>query len=92
MRDRVATHLAVRRFADILRMPWHATTSAVLAGDGRVPIEYTARFDDVKVIGVDEHAWRDTRNGDECVTVIIDITLTRSAHLLTRWARTNTVP
>jgi transposase len=32
------------------------------------------RFDDVRVIGVDEHCWRHTRRGDKYVTVIIDLT------------------
>jgi hypothetical protein len=30
------------------------------------------RLDGVRVIGVDEHAWRHTRRGDKLVTVIID--------------------
>ena len=30
------------------------------------------RFDGVRVIGVDEHAWRHTRRGDAYVTVIIE--------------------
>ncbi len=33
-----------------------------------------ARFDGVKVIDVDEHAWRHTRKGNKYVTVIIDFT------------------
>jgi transposase len=36
-----------------------------------------ARFDGVKVIGVDEHVWRHTRRGDKYVTVIIDLTPVR---------------
>ena len=36
-----------------------------------------ARFDGVTDIGVDEHAWRHTRKGDEFVTVIIDLTPVR---------------
>jgi transposase len=37
-------------------------------------IDDAARFDGVKVIGVDEHVWRHTRRGDKYVTVIIDLT------------------
>ena len=33
-----------------------------------------ARFDGVRVLGVDEHVWRHTRKGDKYVTVIIDLT------------------
>lgn len=36
-----------------------------------------ARFDDIAVIGVYEHAWRHTRFGDRYVTVIIDLTPVR---------------
>lgn len=36
-----------------------------------------ARFDGVRVIGVDEHVWRHTRGGDMYVTVIIDLTAVR---------------
>src|SRR6188508_3115515 len=35
------------------------------------------RFDNVFVIGVDEHVWRHTRRGDKYVTVIIDLTSVR---------------
>jgi transposase len=37
-------------------------------------IDDPSRFDDVKVLGVDEHVWRHTRRGDKYVTVIIDLT------------------
>ena len=37
-----------------------------------------ARFDNVTVIGVDEHVWRHTRKGDKFVTVIIDLTPVRT--------------
>ena len=36
------------------------------------------RFDGVRVVGVDEHAWRHTRRGDKYVTVIIDLTPIRN--------------
>jgi hypothetical protein len=41
---------------------------------GGVLIDDPARFDGVKVVGVDEHVWRYTRRGDTYVTVIIDLT------------------
>jgi len=43
----------------------------------RVLISDPARFDNVEVIGVDEHVWQHTRRGDKYVTVIIDLTPTR---------------
>jgi transposase len=39
-----------------------------------VLIDDPGRFDDVRVIGVDEHVWRHTRCGNKYVTVIIDLT------------------
>jgi hypothetical protein len=56
---------------------WNTANSAVLGEGRRVLIDDAARFDGVRVIGVDEHAWRHTRRGDKYITVIID--LTRSA-------------
>ena len=45
-----------------------------LAEGKRVLIDDPARFDGVRVIGVDEDLWRHTRRGDKHVTVIIDLT------------------
>lgn len=42
--------------------------------DHMSPILASVPFDDVSVIGVDEHVWRHTRRGDKYVTVIIDLT------------------
>jgi hypothetical protein len=54
----VMQHLTVARVADGLGVAWNTANDAVLAEGKRVPIEDTARFDGVKVIGVDEHVWR----------------------------------
>src|SRR3990170_1029344 len=53
---------------------WNTANDAVLAEGRRVLIDDPHRFDDVQVIGVDEHVWRHTRRGDKYVTVIIDLT------------------
>ena len=53
---------------------WNTANDAVLAEGKRVLIDDPARFDGVRVIGVDEHVWRHTRRGDKYVTVIIDLT------------------
>jgi transposase-like protein len=70
----VVQHLSMARVAEALGVSWNTANSAVLAEGRRVLIDDPARFDDVKVIGVDEHVWRHTRRGDKYVTVIIDLT------------------
>jgi transposase len=56
---------------------WNTANDAVLAEGKRVLIEDPGRFEGVRVVGVDEHAWRHTRRGDKYVTVIIDLTAVR---------------
>ncbi len=48
-------------------MSWHTANTAVLAEGRRVLIDDPARFDGVRVVGVDEHSWRHTRRGDKYV-------------------------
>jgi transposase len=82
----VVQHLTVARVAECLAVAWDTANDAVLAEGKRVLIDDPARFDGVKVVGVDEHVWRHTRRGDRYVTVIIDLTGNRdgtgSARLL----------
>ena len=73
----VVQHLTVARIAGGLGVSWNTANEAVLAEGRRVLISDPARFDGVRVIGVDEHAWRHTRRGDRYVTVIIDLTPTQ---------------
>ena len=70
----VVQHLTVARVAHGLAVAWDTANDAVLAEGQRLLIADAARFDGVKVIGVDEHVWRHTRRGDKYVTVIIDLT------------------
>ena len=70
----VVAHLTVARVAEGLAVAWNTANDAVLAEGKRVLIEDPARFDGVRVLGVDEHVWRHTRRGDKYVTVIIDLT------------------
>ncbi len=70
----VVQHLTVARVAEGLGVAWNTANDAVLAEGKRVLIDDDQRFDGVRVIGVDEHAWRHTRRGDKYVTVIIDLT------------------
>jgi transposase len=59
---------------------WSTANGAVLAEGRRVLIDDPSRFDGVRVVGVDEHAWRHTRRGDKYVTVIIDLTAVRDGN------------
>ena len=73
----VVQHLTMARVAEALAVSWNTANDAVLAEGRRVLINDPDRFEDVQVIGVDEHAWRHTRRGDKYVTVIIDLTPVR---------------
>ena len=67
-------HLTIARIAEGLGVAWNTANDAVLAEGTRLLISDPARFDGVKVIGVDEEVWRHTRRGDKYVTVVIDLT------------------
>lgn len=70
----VVAHLPVAQIARALAVSWNTANKAVLAEGQRVLLADPARFDGVRVLGVDEHVWRHTRAGDKYVTVIIDLT------------------
>ena len=74
LRALVVDHLTVSRVAAGLGVSWHTANAAVLAEGKRRLIDDPARFDGIRVIGIDEHVWRHTRRGDKFVTVIIDLT------------------
>ena len=61
----VIDHLTVVRVAAGLGVSWHTANNAVLTEGHRLLIDDPARFDGVRVIGVDEHVWRHTRCGDK---------------------------
>ena len=73
----VCQHLSVSRIAEGLGVTWNTANEAVLAEGQRLLINDPARFDGVKVLGVDEHVWRHTKTGDKYVTVIVDLTSVR---------------
>jgi transposase len=73
----VIGHLPMAQIAKALAVSWNTANEAVLEEGRRVLISDPARFDGVRVLGVDEHAWRHTRRGDKYVTVIIDLTAVR---------------
>jgi transposase len=70
----VVAHLPVAQIARALAVSWNTANKAVLAEGQRVLLSDPARFEGVRVLGVDEHVWRHTRKGDKYVTVIIDLT------------------
>jgi len=51
----VCQHLTVARGAEGLAVSWNTANDAVLAEGRRVLVGDPARFDGVRVIGVDEH-------------------------------------
>ena len=59
----VVQHLTIARVAAGLGVAWNTANDAVLAEGKRLLINDDHRFDGVRVIGVDEHAWRHTRRG-----------------------------
>ena len=73
----VCQHLSIARVAQGLAVAWNTANDAVLAEGHRALIADPARFDGVRVLGVDEHVWRHTRRGEKYVTVIIDLTAIR---------------
>ncbi len=73
----VIDRLSIARVAASLGVRWHTVNDAVLAAGRQLLIDDPGRLDGVRVIGVDEHAWRHTRRGDKYVTVIIDLTPVR---------------
>lgn len=54
----VVQKLTIARVADALDVSWRTANDAVIAESQRVLISNKARFDGVKVLGVDEHVWR----------------------------------
>jgi transposase len=73
----VIDRISIARIADGLGVAWHTVNDAVLAAGQQLLIDDPVRLNGVRVIGVDEHAWRHTRRGDKYVTVIIDLTPVR---------------
>ena len=72
----VVHHLTVARIADVLAVSWNTANTAILGEGQRILTGDPDRFEGVCVIGVDEHVWRHTPDGDKYVTVILDLTPT----------------
>lgn len=74
LRALVVEHDIMSVIAAKLAVSWHTANSAILAEGHRQLINDETRFDDVSIIGVDEHVWRHTRRVDKYIIVIIDLT------------------
>lgn len=74
----VVDRMSIARVAANLGVAWNTASDAILAAGAELLIDSADRFDGVTTVGVDEHVWRHTRNGDNYVTVIIDLTPTRT--------------
>lgn len=74
----VTDRLSITRLAAGLGVAWNAANDTVLTAGLHLLINDPARFDGVRVIGVDEHVWSHTGYGPKYVTVIIDLTPIRA--------------
>lgn len=73
----VIDRMSIARVAENLGTAWHTVNDAVLEAGSELLINDPARFEGVRVLGVDEHVWSHTRGGNKYVTVIIDLTPVR---------------
>lgn len=73
----VVDRMSIARVAANLGVAWNTASDAILAAGAEL-VDSADRLDGVTTVGVDEHVWRHTRNGDKYVTVIIDLTPTRT--------------
>lgn len=78
LKSLVIDRMSVTRIAAGLGAAWHTVNDAVLTAGTKLLINDPARFDGVRVLGVDEHCWRHTGRGSHFVTVIIDLTPVRN--------------
>lgn len=69
--------MSIARAATLLGVAWNTASDAILAAGTKL-VDSADRFEDVTTIGVNEHVWRHTRHGGRYVTVIVDLTPTRT--------------
>ncbi len=74
----VVDRMSIARVAANLGVAWNTASDAILAARTQLLIDSACRLEGVTTVGVDEHVWRHTRHGDKYVTVIIDLTPTRT--------------
>lgn len=74
----VVDRMSIARVAANLGVAWNTASDAILSAGTELLIDSADRLEGVTTVGVDEHVWRHTRHGDKYVTVIIDLTPTRT--------------
>ena len=74
----VVDRMSIARVAANLGVAWNTASDAILAAGTEWLIDSADRLAGVTTLGVDEHVWRHTRAGDKYVTIIIDLTPTRT--------------
>lgn len=70
----VVDRVSIARVSASLGVAWNTASDAILAAG----TDNADRLEGVTTVGVDERVRRRTRAGDKDVTVIIDLTLTRT--------------
>lgn len=70
----VVNHMAISSVATSLGVRWNTANDAILAAGAQLLINDPKRFDDVEIIGVDEHVWSHVTWSNKYVTVLIDLT------------------
>ena len=56
--------MSIARICAALGVAWNTASDAILAVGAELLVDSADRFDGVTTVGVDEHVWRYTRNGD----------------------------
>lgn len=74
----VVDRMSIARVAANLGVAWNTASDAILADSTELLIDCCDRLEGVTTVGVDEHVVRHTRHRDKYVTVIIDLTPTRT--------------
>ena len=60
----VVDRMSIARVAANLGVAWNTASDAILAAGAELLVDSADRLDGVTTVGVDEHVWRHTRNGD----------------------------
>lgn len=77
LKSAVIDRMSIARVAENLGTAWHTVNDAAFETGSELLINDPARFEGVRVLGVDEHVWSHTAGGSKYITVIIDLTPVR---------------
>ncbi|MBC7632678.1 MAG: transposase [Flavobacterium sp.] len=70
----VVDRMAIARAVEGLGVSWHTVNDVVPTAGRALLIDDRSRLEGVRVLGVNEHCWRDTHHGGKFATVIIHLT------------------